>query len=50
MTSKPKTKNFKALSSPRTNKNTAIMHTSAIEIVHCGKIEEVFKGLFVRNR
>jgi DNA repair protein RadA/Sms len=31
-------------------KNTAIMRTSSIEIVHCGKIEEVFRGLFVRNR
>lgn len=31
-------------------KNTAIMHTSSIEIVHCGKIEEVFRGLFVGKR
>ncbi|MBO4772943.1 MAG: DNA repair protein RadA, partial [Bacteroidales bacterium] len=31
-------------------KNTAIMHTTSIEIVHCGKIEEVFRGLFVGKR
>jgi DNA repair protein RadA/Sms len=31
-------------------KNTAIMHTSSIEIVHCGKIEEVFRGLFAPKR